>query len=255
MFKRPIAILVLLGAFIVWELACRFFDIPSYLLPKPSEVVLAAVRFGGNWWGAITETFLTVLCGFGLALLIGFPLAVLISQSPFAYRAIYPFLVIKQSTPIVAVAPIIIVVGGTGLAAKSVVAATVAIFPIVVATATGLMATPKEFLELARSVHDNPRKALLRIQLPFAVRYIFSGLRVAVTLAVIGAVVAEFVSAGRGLGYLVYSSTAFMNTPMAFAALLVLGFLGLVLFSLVGLVQSLLFPWANEVPAAGAADA
>ncbi len=246
--KRLTTPFTIVAVLAVWEMACRLLAIPSYILPPPSEIAVAAIEFGPHWWVSIYETLLTVGCGFALALGVGFPLAVVIARSSTAYRAIYPLLVIKQSTPIVAIAPIIIVSFGTGLMAKALVAATVAIFPIVVSTATGLIATPKEYLELARSVHEDPWKALIRIRLPFAVRHIFSGLRVSITLAVIGAVVAEFVSAGRGLGYLVYSSTAFMRTPLAFAALLMLGIIGLSLFSMVGLIQNTFFPWAKDMP-------
>jgi NitT/TauT family transport system permease protein len=244
-WTTPLTIVAVLG---LWEATCRALGIPGYILPPPSEIALAAWEFGGGWLPSIYETLLIVGCGFGLALGVGFPLAVWIARSAVAYKAIYPLLVIKQSTPIVAIAPIIVVSFGTGLLAKALVAATVAIFPIVVSTATGLMATPKEYLELARSVNDDPWKALIRIRLPFAVRYIFSGLRVSITLAVIGAVVAEFVSAGRGLGYLVYSSTAFMRTPLAFAALIMLAIVGLCLFASVGWIQNTLFPWTKEVP-------
>jgi NitT/TauT family transport system permease protein len=251
-WTTPLSIVTVLA---LWEIACRAFAIPAYILPTPSEIAVAAWDFGWGWLPSIYETLLTVGCGFGLALVVGFPLAVWIARSAVAYQAIYPLLVIKQSTPVVAIAPIIVVSFGTGLLAKALVAATVAIFPIVVSTATGLMATPKEYLELARSVHEDPWKALIRIRLPFAVRHIFSGLRVSITLAVIGAVVAEFVSAGRGLGYLVYSSTAFMRTSLAFAALLILGIVGLCLFALVGFIQNTAFPWAKEVPDGGDVDA
>ncbi len=240
--------LTIVAVFGLWEASCRAFDIPGYILPTPSEIAVSAWQFGSGWLPSIYETLLIVACGFGMALAVGFPLAVWIARSAVAYRAIYPLLVVKQSTPIVAIAPIIVVSFGTGLLAKALVAATVAVFPIVVATATGLMATPKEYLDLARSIHDDPWKALIRIRLPFAIRHIFSGLRVSITLAVIGAVVAEFVSAGRGLGYLVYSSTAFMRTSLAFAALVMLGIVGLCLFASVGIIQSTLFPWAKDVP-------
>jgi NitT/TauT family transport system permease protein len=251
-FTTPLS---LIGALVLWEAACRLIPLPPYLLPAPTVIAMQFWAFGWNWWPHIGETLLTVFCGFSLSVVLGFTLAVAIARSATAYKAIYPFLVIKQSTPIIAIAPIIVVMVGTGLAAKAIVACMVSLFPIVVATATGLMATPKEYLELARSVHDDRWKALLRIRLPFAVRYIFGGLRVGITLAVVGAVVAELVSSGKGLGYLVYSATAYMQTGVAFAALLLLSAIGLLLFTLVGLVQKALFPWAQDMPGEDDPDA
>ena len=240
--------LIVLGAIVVWEVACRVFAIPAFLLPAPSAIVTSTREFGAHWTRHVFETLATVLAGFCLAMLLGIPIAVVIAGSSIAYRAIYPFLVIKQSTPIVALAPIIVVAVGAGFVSKMIVACLVAIFPIIVSTATGLTATPPEFLELARSIRQDSRRELLQIRFPFAVRYIFSGLRVSITLAVIGAVVAEFVSAGYGLGYIVYSSMAYLKTPLAFGALAFLAIIGISLFNLVALVQRAFFPWATDVP-------
>jgi NitT/TauT family transport system permease protein len=110
------------------------------------------------------------------------------------------------------------------------------------------MATPPEYLELARSVRQNARSELFRIRFPFAVRYIFSGLRISIALAVIGAVVAEFVSAGNGLGYVVYASMAYLRTALAFGALAFLAIIGITLFNMVALTQRMFFPWASEAP-------
>lgn len=232
----------------MWEAACRGFAVPAYLLPSPSAIAVAMVEFGSHWNRHVFETLATILAGFLLAVALGIPIAVVIARSTVAYQAIYPLLVIKQSTPIIALAPIIVVVAGAGFMAKVIVACLVAIFPIIVSTATGLTATPPEFIELARSVRQDPRRELLRIRFPFAVRYIFGGLRVSITLAVIGAVVAEFVSAGNGLGYMVYSSMAYLRTPLAFGALVFLAVIGLILFNSVGLAQRVFFPWAKEMP-------
>ena len=247
--RRFSGIFAIIALVAVWEIVCRAFNVPAYLLPSPGAVAVSVEEFGDNWWGHIFATLSTVLAGFAFALAIGIPIAVTLARSNIAYRAIYPLLVIKQSIPIVAMAPIIIVVIGPGFVAKTIVACIVAIFPIIVSTATGLMATPPEFLELARSVRQDERRELFRIRFPFAVRYIFSGIRLSVTLSVIGAVVSEFVSAGNGLGYLVYSSMAFLRTPLAFGALAMLAAIGVSLFYSVGLVQRVFFPWASDAAA------
>jgi len=251
-YASPIALLVALG---VWEAGCRVFAVPRFLLPAPSAIAVETWAFGANWWGHVGATLLTVFSGLGLALAIAVPLGVVIARSPLAHRVVYPFLVINQATPVIAIAPIVVVLAGTGLLAKAIVAATVSVFPIVVSIATGLMATPREYLELARSIDDTPSKALVQIRVPFAVRHIFSGLRVGVTLALIGAVVAEFVSAGEGVGYIVYSSTSYMKTPLAFGGLLILAAMGLGLFAAVGLIQSTFFSWSRDMPGGDGTDA
>jgi len=249
MMARFTAVIAVLAALMVWEIACWVFSIPEFLLPRPSAIVQAMQDFGPHWWRHIYETLATILAVFAFAVLLGVPIAVAIASSGTAYRAIYPFLVIKQSTPIIALAPIIVVAVGAGFVSKVIVACVVAIFPIIVSTATGLMATPPEFLELARSVRQDARRELLRIRFPFAVRYIFSGLRVSIALSVIGAVVAEFVSAGFGLGYIVYSSMAYLKTALAFGALVFLAIIGITLFNAIGIAQRVFFPWASEAPA------
>lgn len=248
MIRRFTAFIAVFVAILAWEIACRLFSIPPFLLPTPSAIAVAITEFGSHWWRHVYETLATILAGFALALVIGMPIAVAIARSGLAYRAIYPFLVIKQSTPIIAIAPIIVVVVGAGFTAKVIVACLVAIFPIIVSTATGLMATPPEYLELARSVRQDARSELFRIRFPFAVRYIFSGLRISIALSVIGAVVAEFVSGGFGLGYVVYSSMAYLRTALAFGALAFLAIIGITLFNMIAWSQHVFFPWAGEAP-------
>lgn len=136
------------------------------------------------------------------------------------------------------------VVLGAGDAPRVVITFLIAFFPIVVSTTTGLMSTPEELLELSRSLGAGRGREIRNIQLPYAVPYIFSALRISVTLAVIGAVVAEFVAAESGLGFFIAFSTSFFKVPQAFAALALLVTLSLVLFRLVALLQRWLFPWS-----------
>lgn len=235
------AVLVLL----VWEVACRLFAIPSFLLPSPSATVQGAMEVGpAQWLGHVWATLRVSLQGYALAILIGIPLAVALASSRLLSRTLYPILVVIQSTPIVAVAPIIVVVLGAGDAPRVVITFLIAFFPIVVSTTTGLMSTPEELLELSRSLGAGRGREIRNIQLPYAVPYIFSALRISVTLAVIGAVVAEFVAAESGLGFFIAFSTSFFKVPQAFAALALLVTLSLVLFRLVALLQRWLFPWS-----------
>jgi len=192
----------------------------------------------------ILATLTTVLLGFAASIVVAIPLAIAISASPWVARAIYPLLLITQSTPIIAIAPILVVMAGTGQLSRTLVTFLIAFFPLLVSTVTGLLATPKESVDLARALRMNFWQELRFIRMPTAIPFIFSGLRVAISLSVIGAVVAEFVTANAGLGYLITQSTAFFNVPLAFGAVILLAIMGITLFGCVVLAERLLFPWS-----------
>lgn len=234
-----------LGILAIWEIGCRLFQVPSFLLPAPSAIVQGGLDVSGErWLGHLWATLRVSLMGYLLAVAIGLPLAVALANSRLLSRTLYPILVVVQSTPVVAVAPIIVVVLGSGDAPRVVITFLITFFPIVVSTVTGMTATPKEMLELSRSLGVGKLREVKNIQLPFAVPYIFSALRISVTLSIIGAVVAEFVAAENGLGFFIAFSTSFFKVPQAFAALVVLVTLSLVMFQLVALTQRWLFPWS-----------
>jgi NitT/TauT family transport system permease protein len=229
----------------IWEAACRVFAIPSFLLPAPSAIVKSALDLPGPvWLGHLFATLRVALAGYFAAIIISIPLAVLLVTSRFLSRTLYPILVIVQSTPIVAVAPIIVVTLGASDLPRVVITFMITFFPIVVSTVTGLLATPEELIELSRSLRAGRVREILHIRLPFAVPYIFSALKISTTLAVVGAVVAEFVAAERGLGFFIAFSTSFFKIPQAFAGLVVLVALSLVLFRLCAEAQRWLVPWS-----------
>jgi NitT/TauT family transport system permease protein len=237
------------GAFVVlivvWEGACRIFSIPSFLLPSPSAIVRAGFEVSAmQWLRNIAATLRVALMGYALAIAVSIPLAVALVNSRFLSRTLYPILVIVQSTPIVAVAPIIVVTLGASDLPRVVITFLITFFPIVVSTVTGLMATPEELVELSRSLRAGRTREMLHIRLPFAVPYIFSALKISITLAIIGAVVAEFVAAEHGLGFFIMFSTSFFKIPQAFAGLAVLVALSLVLFRICTLAQRWFVPWS-----------
>lgn len=239
------AIVSLAGVILLWELAVRILNIPSYLLPAPSSIFnsFAAIGFG-RWSGHLWATLRVAMLGYGLSIIIAIPLAIVMMRSPLLSKTLYPLLVVIQSTPVVAVAPIIIVVLGAGDAPRVVITCLITFFPLVVSTATGLAATPPELIELSRSLRAPAFREITQIRLPFAVPYIFSALKISITLAVIGAVVAEFCASEVGIGYFIQFSTSLFKLPQAWAGLFVLAALSLILFQIVVLVQRLLFPWS-----------
>jgi NitT/TauT family transport system permease protein len=237
--------LTFVGLVVVWEAAARIFEIPSFLLPRPSAILEAGFEVPVTvWLGHIWATLRVALMGFALAIVVSIPLAVALTYSRLLSRTLYPILIVIQSTPIVAIAPIIVVTLGASDLPRVVITFLITFFPIVVTTATGLLATPEELIELSRSLRAPRIREIMHIRLPYAVPYIFSALKIATTLAVIGAVVAEFVAAERGLGFFILFSTSYFKIPQAFSGLAVLVTLSLVLFRLVGLAQRWLAPWS-----------
>ena len=232
---------MLVGA---WEAACRHLAVPSYLIPAPSAIWADATGNAGMIAGHALATVRTVMLGFLASIAVSLPLAVLIVSTPVMASTIYPLLVLTQSIPKVALAPLLVVLLGTNELPRVVITFLVAFFPLVLAVATGLNAVPPELIELGRVCRASRWKELVRIRLPYAVPFIFSGLKAAITLSVVGAVVAEFVNADRGLGYLIVTSTAFFQVPTAWAALIVLSLIGIILFQAIVVIERVFFPWA-----------
>ena len=155
----------------------------------------------------------------------------------------YPLLIALQSVPKVALAPILLVWLGTGIESKLAIAWLVAFFPIVVDTAAGLRSTPRELLELARSLRATRTQIFFKVQFPAALPFVVSGAKVAVTLAVIGAVIGEFVGSSEGLGNLLMSASSQINAPLAFASLFALAGMGMLAYLIVAIIERLLAPW------------
>lgn len=246
--------LAVIGLFVLWEAGVRYFGIREFLLPAPSAIWTQTIA---NWPTVLDHTLATlwtVLLGFGVSVLISLPLAMAIAASPAISAALYPLLVVTQSIPKVALAPILIVALGANEVPRVIVTFLVAFFPLVVGSVAGLLATPPELIELGRACRAGKIQELLRIRLPFAVPFVFGGLKVAAALAVVGAVVAEFVGADAGLGYLIQTSMAFFRSPLAFGAVVILALMGILLFQAVAIAERVLFPWssgADVAPPAG----
>lgn len=241
LLDRLAPLLAFAAFLLLWETASRLFAIPSFLLPAPSRILVDGLSVAPSVWANhIWATLRVALMGYALAILVAFPLAVGLASSRLLSRTLYPFLVVIQSTPIVAVAPIIVVTLGAGDLPRVVIT----FFPIVVATATGLLATPEEMVELSRSLRGGRRREILQIRFPYALPHVFSALKISTTLAVIGAVVAELVAAEAGLGFFIAFSTSFFRIPQAFAGLVVLVLLSLLMFHLVAWSQKRLAPWS-----------
>ncbi|HWP26003.1 MAG TPA: ABC transporter permease [Xanthobacteraceae bacterium] len=228
-----------------WQAYTDLFGVSRIVLPSPFDIFVTATDRFGLLMQETWPTFLESVCGFALALIIGIPMAVCVANSRILNLTLYPILVATQSVPKVAIAPIILVWFGLGLESKLVIAFLVAFFPIVVDTATGLQSTPPGLIELARSLRASSLQMFWKVQFPAALPFIFSGSKVAVTLAVIGAVIGEFVGSVNGLGNLLLTANSQMDSALAWAALVWLSVLGIVLFLLVVTAEKLVMPWAE----------
>lgn len=241
-FIMPVATIAVLA--LLWEQAVHLFGIPEYLLPAPSVIWADAATQVSMIFVNTQATLITIICGFLLSIVVSLPLAVMITSSQLMANTIYPLLVLTHSVPKIALAPILVVALGVGETPRLIVTFLVAFFPLVTSLATGLLAAPADLIELGRSYRITWWQELFRIRLIWAVPFLFNGLKLAMASAVIGAVVAEFVAAEKGLGFQIMSATAFFNTPSAFSALVILSVLGIMLFQLVVLVERVFFPWS-----------
>jgi NitT/TauT family transport system permease protein len=252
--KGAAAPLTLVALILIWQLGVLALDVPGYLVPTPLQVWDALVDNSGALLGHTWVTLVETLIGFGLSILIGVPLAVLIVSSPVLERVIYPLLVASQAVPKVALAPLLLVWMGYGIGPKVVVALLIAFFPVVVNTATGLAAVPSEMVMLVRSMGASRIDVLRKVRFPNAVPNMLAGFKVAIALAVVGAVVGEFVGSRSGLGYYLLVATGNFDTPLVFACIVALTTLGVVLFYAVAGAGRLLGRW-NRTDANGESGA
>jgi NitT/TauT family transport system permease protein len=235
---------------VAWELVSRVFAIPPYLMPAPTAIMQAGHKLGWALASNALATLTTILLGFGLSMLVGIPLGILVSASPRVAEAFYPLIVFTHAIPIIAIAPVIVVIFGTELGARLIIVVLIAFFPIMVATASGMLNAPKDMIELAAATGASKLGEIWTVRIPHAVSYIFGGLRIGVTVSVVGAIVSEFVSSDRGLGYLVVSATSHFDVPMAMSAVIVLAMVSVTLYQLVGVAHRLLFPWSIRTASA-----
>jgi NitT/TauT family transport system permease protein len=226
-----------------WQLVVWVFKFPPYLLPGPIEV---ATTFVDNFQKLAYHGWITtyeMLLGYFLAVAVGIPLAIAITSSQRFDNFVMPTMLFFQVVPKVAIAPLFLVWFGVGTLPKVLVAFLISFFPIVIDAAVGLRSMSAEMRDLARSMGASRMQIFWDFRLPTSLPYLFSGLKVAATLAVAGAVVGEFVGADKGLGYLLLVTNSNMETALMFATIVALTFIGLAFFYVVEFLESLLIPW------------
>jgi NitT/TauT family transport system permease protein len=243
LLDRATTPLIYLALLVLWEVSTRVLKIPTWILPSPLSIFEAAVKWAPELALNSLVTLRETVVGFLLAIVLSLPLAVLIALNPTARKVLYPILLGLQSVPKVAVAPLVILWLGLSEWPKIVVVVLVCFFPIIVNMIAGLEAVPKTMLDLMRSLGASPHMVFRRLRVPVAMPYLFTGCKVAVTFAVIGAVISEFVAAQDGLGYLILISTAQSQTPLAFAAIALLTLLSIALFHGIEFIEKRVIDW------------
>ncbi|SCF14987.1 NitT/TauT family transport system permease protein [Micromonospora viridifaciens] len=244
--QYALPVLGLVAATGLWWAITVVFEVESFLLPSPTQVVQAMVEQSDYLWDNSLVTLWETLLGFLLAIVVGVPLALTVTASRVLERTVYPLLLMLNAVPKVAVAPLLVVWLGFGQFPKVFLVFLVCFFPIVISTAAGLSSTPADLVELGRSLKTNWWQTFRMIRMPAAIPQLFVGLKLAITLAVIGAVIAEFVGATEGLGYAIVASGSSADTALAFAAMILLGVMSVVLFYLLAAIERLCVPWADR---------
>lgn len=240
---------------VVWEFAVRLFDVAEYILPSPSRVAVELWEERVSLWSNALITGQEILIGFGLAVIFSLPAAMIITSFPWIEKAFYPLLVLSQTIPKTAIAPLFVVWFGFSPTSKILMAFLISFFPILVDAIVGLRSITPESRDLLRSMGASRVRIMMSLRLPASLPYVFTGLKVAITLAVVGAIVGEFVGSTEGLGYQLLQANSSLDTPLLFADIVVLSVFGTVLFYAIEFLEKFLIPWhvsqrsQNERPA------
>ena len=236
---------------VAWQFIVTTTGISDFILPAPLEILKVTIRFFPQLLRHTWTTTAEILLGFAIGNVIAVAMAVAIVNSRIVERALYPLIIASQTIPKVALAPLFLIWFGSGLTPKVVITAIVCFFPTVVNTVQGLRATDERAIDLLRLVAASRRQVFVKLQFPSALPYFFAGLKISIALAVIGAIIGEWVGANSGLGYLIMYSTQTVRTDLMFAALLVVSVLGMVLY-LIAVLFERLFSWrASSAPMGG----
>lgn len=238
--------LVILGLLVSWQLAVDLWQVKEYILPSPWSALRSLARPNYQWTANFLATFYAVIGAFALSAVLGIALAVAIVWNDLLMRAIMPVLVLFNTLPKIALAPLFVIWLGYGIWPNIVIGTTIGFFPMVVNTAVGLATAEPDMLDLVRTLRASRWQVFMKIRFPNAVPYIFTGLKLNATMAVTGAIVGEFVASERGLGSLIITGGVTLETPSIFASLILISVLGLLLYGLVVAVEQLVAPWAQR---------
>ena len=230
--------------FLAWEAGVRFFAVPEFVLPAPSAIFAAGWQFRlailDNAW----QTLFTTVAGFAVAIVFGVLAGVAIGSSAFVYAGFYPALIGFYSIPKVAFVPILVIWFGIGTVPAVITAFLISFFPILVNVATGIATLEPELRDVLRALGATRRQVIMKVGLPRAMPYFFASLKIGMTVAFVGSIVSETVAANKGIGYLMLVASSRFEVPLAFAALLITGAMGVAMYMIAGAFERRMTGWA-----------
>jgi NitT/TauT family transport system permease protein len=246
LLARLSPLIVLAAVLLLWQAVCALFSIPDYIFPSPTQIAQQFIEFKGPLLEAAWRTFWVTMLGFGLSILVGVLLGFLVGSSRVAYDALYPLLVAFNAVPKAAIVPILVVWFGIGLGPGVLTAFLISFFPITVNIATGLATLEPELEDVLRVLGAKRWDVLVKVGLPRSLPYFFGSLKIAITLAFVGTVLAEMTAGDAGIGYLMQSAGSQQRMPLAFAGLVTIGVMAMAMYELFSLVERRTTGWAHR---------
>ncbi|CTQ72867.1 ABC transporter permease [Roseibium alexandrii] len=235
-----------IGLFVLWEGSVQVFDIPVIILPAPSDIWAATVKYWSPIWKNSVQTLYTTVVGFVMAVVGGMALGLAIGWSRSIYAGLYPIMIGFNSIPKVAVVPILVIWFGIGTIPAVITAFLIAFFPIVVNVATGLATIEPEMEDVLRALGAKKHDIMLKVGIPRAMPYLFGSMKVAITLAFVGSVISESIAANSGLGYMMQLAQSQFNVPLVWAGLVALAVLGIIMYALMAWLEMRMTGWAHR---------
>jgi NitT/TauT family transport system permease protein len=236
--------LVIVALLVVWEVGCRLFAVPTFVLPTPSVVAQAMVQFRGPLLFNAGQTLMTTVAGFAIAIVVGMLLGMLIGTSVTMYESLYPLMIGFNAIPKVALVPVLVVWCGIGTVPAIITAFAISFFPIVVNVATGLATVEPEMRDVLRALGATRFEMLRKVGIPRSLPYLFASLKVAITLAFIGSVLSETVAANQGIGFLMLAASSRYQVPLVFAGLIVVAAMSIAMYGVCAIFERRMTHWA-----------
>ena len=244
--ERWAPVVTAIALLILWQLGCSLFKIADFIFPSPITIVEAMIEFAGPIGEAAWKTFWVTMIGFAIAIVVGVLLGFLVGSSRLAYAAVYPLLVGFNAVPKAAIVPILIVWFGIGIGPGILTAFLISFFPITVNIATGLATLEPELEDVLRVLGAKRWDVLIKVGLPRSMPYFYGSLKIAITLAFVGTVLAEMTAGDSGIGYLMQTAGSQQRMPLAFAGLVVIGVMAMLMYELFSLIEKRTTGWAHR---------
>ncbi|MDP2412047.1 MAG: ABC transporter permease [Pseudolabrys sp.] len=247
-FRRFLPWMVVFGIFFLWQVAVSAFRIEEFVLPSPTSIFAAMWEFRGPLLVSAGQTFMTTAIGFSCAIVVGLAAGVAVGSSSMIYAAVYPALIGFNTIPKVAVVPILIIWFGVGSAPAIITSFLLSFFPILVNVATGIATVEPELQDVMRALGANRWQMIKKVGLPRSMPFFFASLKVAITVAFIGSIVAETVGGNKGIGSFMLVASSRFEVPLAFAALLVTSMMGIIMYTITSTAEKRMTGWATRGP-------